>query len=57
MHQEEQLDSDVDSDIGDYDNIIPYYQYQSNTKVENVPTEVSPVLSDQISMITILDDM
>ncbi|GJV22038.1 hypothetical protein Tco_1371058, partial [Tanacetum coccineum] len=57
MHQEEQLDSDVDSDIDDYDNIIPYHQYQSNTEVENVPTEVSPVLSDQISMITILDDM
>ncbi|GKA70369.1 trichome birefringence-like protein 2 [Tanacetum coccineum] len=57
MHQEEQLDSDVDSDIDDYDNIIPYHQYQSNTEVENVPTEVSPVLSDQISMITILDDI
>ncbi|GJR79733.1 putative ribonuclease H-like domain-containing protein [Tanacetum coccineum] len=57
MHQEEQLDSDVDSDIDDYDNIIPYHQYPSNTEVENVPTEVSPVLSDQISMITILDDM
>nr|GEV09624.1 hypothetical protein [Tanacetum cinerariifolium] len=57
MHQEEQLDSDVDSDIDDYDNIISYHQYQSNTKVENVPTEVSLVLSDQISMITILDDM
>nr|GEW82277.1 hypothetical protein [Tanacetum cinerariifolium] len=40
MNQEEQLDSDVDSDIDDYDNIIPYHQYQSNTKVENVPTEV-----------------
>nr|GEV48431.1 hypothetical protein [Tanacetum cinerariifolium] len=37
---EEQLNSDVDSDIDDYDNIIPYHQYQSNTKVENVPTEV-----------------
>nr|GEU40709.1 hypothetical protein [Tanacetum cinerariifolium] len=57
MHQEEQLDSDVDSDIDDYDNIIPYHQYQSDTEVENVPTEVSPVLSDQISMITVLDDM
>ncbi|GKD35565.1 hypothetical protein Tco_1251074 [Tanacetum coccineum] len=57
MHQEEQLDSDVDSNINDYDNIIPYHQYQSNNEVENVPTEVSPVLSDQISMITILDDM
>nr|GEV34172.1 hypothetical protein [Tanacetum cinerariifolium] len=55
--EEEQLDSDVDSDIDDYDDIIPYHQYQSNTEVENVPTEVSPVLSDQISMITILDDM
>nr|GFC13434.1 hypothetical protein [Tanacetum cinerariifolium] len=55
--EEEQLDSDVDSDIDDYDNIIPYHQYQSNTEVKNVPTEVSHVLSDQISMITILDDM
>nr|GEX37458.1 hypothetical protein [Tanacetum cinerariifolium] len=54
---EEQLDSDVDSNIDDYDNIIPYHEYQSNTKVENVPNEVYPVLSDQISMITILDDM
>nr|GEV10907.1 hypothetical protein [Tanacetum cinerariifolium]GEW89371.1 hypothetical protein [Tanacetum cinerariifolium] len=57
MHQEEQLDSDVDLDIDDYNNIIPYHQYQSNTKVENVQTEVSPLLYDQISMITILDDM
>nr|GFA30282.1 hypothetical protein [Tanacetum cinerariifolium] len=57
MHQEEQLDSDVDSDIDDYDNIVPYHQYQSNTEVKNVPTKVSLVLSDQISMITILDDM
>nr|GFB41987.1 hypothetical protein [Tanacetum cinerariifolium] len=57
MHHEEQLDFDVDSDIDDYDNIIPYHQYQSNTKVKNVPSEVSPMLSDQISMITILDDM
>nr|GEV25745.1 hypothetical protein [Tanacetum cinerariifolium] len=55
--EEEQLDSDVNSDIDDYDNIITYHQYQSNTKVENVPTEVSPVLSDQIFMITILDYM
>nr|GEV56505.1 ribonuclease H-like domain-containing protein [Tanacetum cinerariifolium] len=39
MHLEEKLNSDVDSDIDDYDNIIPYHQYQSNTKVENVPTE------------------
>nr|GEZ94464.1 hypothetical protein [Tanacetum cinerariifolium] len=57
MHQEEKLDSDVNSDIDDYDNIIPYHQYQSNTKFENVPTKVSLMLSDQISMITILDDM
>nr|GEW08575.1 hypothetical protein [Tanacetum cinerariifolium] len=55
--KEEQLDSNVDSDNDDYDNIIPYHQYQSNTKVKNVPTEVSLMLSDQISMITILDDM
>nr|GEY33703.1 hypothetical protein [Tanacetum cinerariifolium] len=38
--EEEQLDSDVDSDIDDYDDIIPYHQYQSNVKVENVPTKV-----------------
>nr|GEV82583.1 hypothetical protein [Tanacetum cinerariifolium] len=57
MHQEKQLDSDVDLDIDDYDNIILYHQYQSNTKVENVPTKVSHVLSNQISMITILDDI
>nr|GEV78240.1 hypothetical protein [Tanacetum cinerariifolium] len=37
--EEEQLDSDVDSDIDDYDNIIPYHQYQSNTEVENVSTK------------------
>nr|GEV16377.1 hypothetical protein [Tanacetum cinerariifolium] len=55
--EEEQLDFDVDLNIDDYDNIIPYHQYQSNTKVKNIPTEVSPVLSDQISMSTILDDM
>nr|GEY42406.1 hypothetical protein [Tanacetum cinerariifolium] len=55
--KEEQLDFDVDSDIDDYDNIISYHQYQSNIEVKNVPTEVSLVLSDQISMITILDDM
>ncbi|GJS21182.1 hypothetical protein Tco_0449814 [Tanacetum coccineum] len=40
FHSVEQLDSDVDSDIDDYDNIIPYHQYQSNTEVKNVPTEV-----------------
>nr|GEV33107.1 hypothetical protein [Tanacetum cinerariifolium] len=57
MHREEQLDSDVDSNIDDYDKIIPYHQYQSNSEVKNVPTKVSPVLPDQTSMITILDDM
>nr|GEU44233.1 hypothetical protein [Tanacetum cinerariifolium] len=57
MHQEEQLDSDVGSDIDDYDNIIPYHQYQSNTEVENVPTDVSTVVPDQIYVITILDDL
>nr|GEW55092.1 hypothetical protein [Tanacetum cinerariifolium]GEW60154.1 hypothetical protein [Tanacetum cinerariifolium] len=57
MHQEEQVDSDVDSDIDDYDNITPYHQYQSNTKVKNVPTGVSTVVPDQISVITILDDL
>nr|GEW15888.1 hypothetical protein [Tanacetum cinerariifolium] len=38
MHQEEHLDSDVESDIDD--NTIPYHQYQLDSKVQDVPTEV-----------------
>ncbi|GJR30241.1 retrovirus-related pol polyprotein from transposon TNT 1-94 [Tanacetum coccineum] len=39
MHQEEHLDSDVESDIDD--NTIPYHQYQLDSEVQDVPTEVS----------------
>ncbi|GJS67988.1 retrovirus-related pol polyprotein from transposon TNT 1-94 [Tanacetum coccineum] len=55
MHQEEQLNSDVDSDIDD--NTIPYHQYQVYSEVKTVPTEVSSVSPGEISMITILDDL
>nr|GEX03828.1 hypothetical protein [Tanacetum cinerariifolium] len=41
MHQEEQLDSDVESDIDE--NTITYHQYQLDSEVQNVPTEVSSV--------------
>nr|GEY60989.1 hypothetical protein [Tanacetum cinerariifolium] len=37
MHQEEHLDSDVESDIDD--NTISYHQYQLDSKVQDVPTE------------------
>ncbi|GJY32961.1 hypothetical protein Tco_0417430, partial [Tanacetum coccineum] len=47
MHQEEHLDSNVESDIDD--NTISYHQYQIDSEVQDVPTEVS--------MITILDDL
>nr|GEV86296.1 hypothetical protein [Tanacetum cinerariifolium] len=57
MHRGEQLDSDVDSVIGDHDNTIPYHQYQLNNEVESVPTDVSSVLPGGISVITILDDL
>ncbi|GJU36249.1 retrovirus-related pol polyprotein from transposon TNT 1-94 [Tanacetum coccineum] len=55
MHQEEQLDSDVESDIDD--NTIPYHQYQLDSEVQDVPTEVSSAPPGEISMITILDDL
>ncbi|GKB71428.1 hypothetical protein Tco_0932840 [Tanacetum coccineum] len=55
MHQEEHLDSDVESDIND--NTIPYHKYQLDSEVQDVPTEVSSVTPDEISMITILDDL
>ncbi|GKF51983.1 hypothetical protein Tco_0148450, partial [Tanacetum coccineum] len=55
MHQEEHLDSDVESDIDD--NTIPYYQYQLDSEVQDVPTEVSSAPPSEISMITILDDL
>ncbi|GJW16012.1 hypothetical protein Tco_0020145 [Tanacetum coccineum] len=55
MHQEEHLDSDVESDIDD--NTISYHQYQLDNKVQDVPTEVSSAPPGEISMITILDDL
>ncbi|GJY93804.1 hypothetical protein Tco_0509586 [Tanacetum coccineum] len=55
MHQEEHLDSDVESDIDD--NTILYHQYQLDSDVQDVPTELSPVPPDEISVITILDDL
>nr|GEW08907.1 hypothetical protein [Tanacetum cinerariifolium] len=55
MHQEEHLDSDVESDIDE--NTIPYHQYQLDSEVQDVPTEVSSVSPGEISMITILDDL
>ncbi|GJW74674.1 hypothetical protein Tco_0134044 [Tanacetum coccineum] len=57
IHGREQLDSDVDSVTDDHDNTIPYHQYQLNNKVESVPTDVSSVVPDGISMINILDDL
>ncbi|GKA44469.1 hypothetical protein Tco_0737193 [Tanacetum coccineum] len=55
MHQEEHLDSDVESDIDD--NTILYHQYQLDSEVQDVPTEVSSAPPGEISMITILDDL
>ncbi|GJY60360.1 hypothetical protein Tco_0461017 [Tanacetum coccineum] len=55
MHQEEQPDFDVDSDIDD--NTILYHQYQINSEVKTVPTEVSSMSPGEISMITILDNL
>ncbi|GKD09562.1 hypothetical protein Tco_1189247, partial [Tanacetum coccineum] len=55
VNEEEHLDSDVESDIND--NTIPYHQYQLNSEVQDVPTEVSSAPPGEISMITILDDL
>ncbi|GKA10706.1 hypothetical protein Tco_0690139 [Tanacetum coccineum] len=55
LHQEEHLDSNVESDIDD--NTIPYHQYQLDSEVKSVPIEVSSVSPGEISMITILDDL
>ncbi|GJV60870.1 integrase, catalytic region, zinc finger, CCHC-type containing protein [Tanacetum coccineum] len=55
MHQEEHLDSGVESDIDD--NTIMYHQYQLDSEVQDVPTEVSSAPPGEISMITILDDL
>ncbi|GJT83201.1 uncharacterized mitochondrial protein-like protein [Tanacetum coccineum] len=55
MHQEEHLDFDVESDIDD--NTISYHQYQLDSEVQDVPTEVSSAPPGEISMITILDDL
>ncbi|GJV79921.1 hypothetical protein Tco_1515791 [Tanacetum coccineum] len=45
----------VESDIDD--NTIPYHQYQLDSEVQDVPTEVSSAPPGEISMITILDDL
>ncbi|GJR14604.1 hypothetical protein Tco_0797256 [Tanacetum coccineum] len=55
VNEEEYLDSDVESDIDD--NTIPYHQYQLDSEVQDVPTEVSSAPPGEISMITILDDL
>nr|GEU84234.1 retrovirus-related Pol polyprotein from transposon TNT 1-94 [Tanacetum cinerariifolium] len=55
MHQEEHIDSNVESDIND--NTISYHQYQLDSEVQDVPTEVSSVSPGEICMITILDDL
>nr|GEX79876.1 hypothetical protein [Tanacetum cinerariifolium] len=55
MHQEEHLEFDVESDIDE--NTISYHQYQLDSEVQDVPTEVSSVSPGEISMITILDDL
>nr|GEV83991.1 hypothetical protein [Tanacetum cinerariifolium] len=55
MHQEEHLDSDVESNIDD--NTISYHQYQLDSEVQDVPTEVCSVSPAEISMITILEDL
>ncbi|GJR08256.1 hypothetical protein Tco_0790908 [Tanacetum coccineum] len=55
MHQEEYLDFDVESNIND--NTILYHQYQLDSEVQDVPTEVSSAPPGEISMITILDDL
>ncbi|GJR39894.1 retrovirus-related pol polyprotein from transposon TNT 1-94 [Tanacetum coccineum] len=46
IHGGEQLDFDVDSVIDDYDNTIPYHQYQLNNEVKSVPTDVSSVIPE-----------
>nr|GEX44179.1 hypothetical protein [Tanacetum cinerariifolium] len=55
MHQEEHLDSDVESNIDE--NTILYHQYQLDSKVQDVPTEVSSMSLGEISMISTLDDL
>nr|GFD17496.1 hypothetical protein [Tanacetum cinerariifolium] len=55
IHQEEHLDFDVESYIDD--NTIPYHQYQLDSEVQDVPTEVYHVSPGEISMITILDEL
>nr|GEU86989.1 hypothetical protein [Tanacetum cinerariifolium] len=55
IHQKEHLDVDFKSDIDD--NTISYHQYQLDSKVQDVPTEVSSVSPGEISMITKLDEL
>nr|GEV29887.1 hypothetical protein [Tanacetum cinerariifolium] len=46
MHQEEHLDSDVESDIND--NTIPYHQYQLDSEVQDVPTKEQSMVNDSL---------
>nr|GEU46116.1 hypothetical protein [Tanacetum cinerariifolium] len=55
MHQEEHLDFDVESNIDD--NMILYHKYQLDSEVQDVLTEVSSMSPDEISMITMLDNL
>nr|GFB62998.1 hypothetical protein [Tanacetum cinerariifolium] len=55
VNEEEHLDSDVESDIDD--NTILYHQYQLDSEVQDVPTEVSSVSPSETYVITILDDL
>nr|GEW49774.1 integrase, catalytic region, zinc finger, CCHC-type, peptidase aspartic, catalytic [Tanacetum cinerariifolium] len=48
MHHGEQLDSDVDSNVTDDDNTIPYHQYQSNNKVKTQLSRLALYLGDVI---------
>ncbi|GJR23173.1 hypothetical protein Tco_0971700 [Tanacetum coccineum] len=46
MHQEEQLNFDVDSDIDD--NTISYHQYQVDSEVKTIPTEEQSMVNDSL---------
>ncbi|GKB89353.1 hypothetical protein Tco_0961625, partial [Tanacetum coccineum] len=46
MHQEEHLDSDVESDIDD--NTILYHQYQLDSEVQDIPTEEQNLVNDSL---------
>ncbi|GJV00205.1 hypothetical protein Tco_1329475, partial [Tanacetum coccineum] len=53
MHQEEHLDYNVESDIDD--NTITYHQYQLDSEVQDVPTEVSSAQPAKLSQPTLYD--